>query len=559
MINTEKLCLGCMNERGDQNVCAACGYDSSTRNPSNALPTKIWLNDRYYVGKVLAYSDDCISYIGFDKADDSVVTVYEYFPSFAIRNPDKTVCVTDDYKYSFNGGLLRFIELNKNLNELELPSLIPTKDIFEENGTAYLIKPAFKGIVLSDFLNRNGGSLKWEQARPLFLPLMDTLKAMHDIGIVHGSISPETILVGRDGKLRLSSVNFWSNKAQVSTEDLQDGFSAVEQYKPDEYPVSISADVYALSATLFNVLIGVVPPTAISRIENDSLSVPSKFAEELPRNVLVALANGIQTLPQNRTADIEGFRNELVYGNAADGSSMNAVKNSGAESSKPSKNKKAKSSGGVKSALLAAVCTSLVFVLIVAVLCFTVLKDYIFPKEETKKPTSSVSAPSSQVIGSVDEEYVDTPKQYTVPNFVGKWYADVFEDKDNEYENFNITVKEKVFSDKYSKGTICEQSVKEGNSVEKGTEIQLTVSLGPKEIKITNVVGLDETEAKIELLKQGFIYQNIRVEEFSDSEAKYGKVVKQEPEYGTTTNTDIPVTIYINIENKDDEEDNSSN
>lgn len=554
MINTEKLCLGCMNERDDQNVCAACGYDSSTRNPSNALPTKIWLNDRYYIGRVLSYNDDCISYIGLDKADDSVVNVYEYFPKFAIRNPDKTVCVTEDNKYSFNGGLLRFIELNKTLNESELPSLIPAKDIFEENGTAYLIKPAFKGIVLSDFLNRNGGSLKWEQARPLFLPLMDTLKAMHDNGIVHGSISPDTILVGRDGKLRLSSVNFWSNKAEVSTDDLKDGFSAVEQYKPEEYPVGVSADVYALSATLFNVLIGTVPPTAISRIENDSLSVPSKFAEELPRNVLVALANGIQTLPQNRTADIEGFRNELVYGNAADGSSMNAPKNSDAQISASAKKQKSKSSGGVKSALLAAVCTSLVFVLIVTALCFTVLKDYIFPKEEEKKPETSVSAPSSQVIGSVDEEFEDAPKQYTVPNFVGEWYADVFEDNDRKYENFTITIKEKVFSDKYSKGTICEQSVKEGSGVEKGTEIQLTVSLGPKEIKITNVIGLDETEAKIELLKQGFIYQNIRVEEFSDSEAKYGKVVKQEPEYGTNTNTDIPVTIYINIENKEDEE-----
>lgn len=555
MINTERLCLGCMNDCGDQKVCENCGYDSSTRNPSNALPTKQWLNDRYYVGRVISIVDECIAYVGFDKSDDSVVTIYEYFPMFAIRNPDKTVATEENDKYSFNGGLLKFIEYNSELNKRELPSLIPVKDIFEENGTAYIVKPVFKGITLRDFLNRNGGSLKWEQVRPLFLPLMDTLKSMHDMGIIVGALSDETILIGRDGKLRISTVNFWNNKYDFSANTLQAGFSAIEQYRPEEYIVTASADVYALSAILFNVLIGSIPPSADLRIENDSLSVPSKFAEELPRNVLVALANGIQVLPEKRTADIEMFRNELVYGNSADGSDINSPKKAVKQTKT---NVKKQKSRGVKSAFLAAVCTAVVFFAIIAVLCATVLKDYVFPKEEVKKPTSSVTAPSSQVIGSVDEEFVEVPKQYAVPDFVGQWYADVAEDKENEYENFTITVKDKVFSDKYSKGTICEQSVKAGEDVEKGTEIQLTVSMGPQEIKITNVIGLDENEAKMELLKQGFIYENIHVEEFSDSEAKYGKIVKQEPEFGTSTNTDIAVTIYVNIENKEEDTESSS-
>ena len=183
MLNTDRLCLGCMNDSSGEKVCGICGYDSETRNPSNALSTKIWLNDRYLVGKVTAYKDDCVVYIGWDNSDDSIVTVYEYFPSFAIRNPDKTVAVLDENKFHFNGGLLNFTEINNKLKDSGLPSLIPAKDIFEENGTAYVIKPAFTGITLKDFLNRNGGNLKWEQARPLFLPLMDTLKAMHEIMI----------------------------------------------------------------------------------------------------------------------------------------------------------------------------------------------------------------------------------------------------------------------------------------------------------------------------------------------------------------------------------------
>ena len=547
-----------MNDSDGEKVCAICGYDSSTRNPSNSLPTKLWLNDRYLVGKATAYENDCIAYIGWDNAEDSIITVYEYFPSFAIRNPDKTVSVSDQDKYSFNGGLLRFIEVNKTLSGAELASLIPAKDIFEENGTAYVIKPQFTGIVLSDFLSRNGGSLRWEQARPLFLPVMDTLKAMHEMGIIHGNISPETVLVGRDGKLRLGSVSLSvEDKADINR--LNVGFSAVEQYMPEQYGISAATDVYSLSATLFNVLIGNIPPAADLRLQNDSLSVPSKFAEVLPRNVLVALANGLQVLPEKRTADIEGFRNELVYGNAADGSDINTTvkkQSSDTEASKVVKRK----GGSVKSAVLAAVCTCAVFLIVAALLCFTVFKDFIFPKEPTKKPNSSeVSAPSSQVIGSMDEGAEIAPKQYSVPSFIGKWYSSIVDDKDKQYENFVITIKDKVFSDKYAKGTVVEQSVKAGTSVLKNTEIQLIISLGPKEVKIANVIGRDELQAKMDLLKQGFIYENIVVEEYSDSEALYGTVVKQEPAYGTKTNTDITVTIYVNIENnKEDEEENSS-
>jgi Na+-driven multidrug efflux pump len=82
---------------------------------------------------------------------------------------------------------------------------------------------------------------------------MDTLKAMHEMGIIHGFVSPENILVGRDGKLRIATVNFWNNRNSVCADDLEEGFGAVEQYMTDDFAVTPSCDVYALSATLFNV------------------------------------------------------------------------------------------------------------------------------------------------------------------------------------------------------------------------------------------------------------------------------------------------------------------
>lgn len=547
MLNTDRLCLGCMNDCGGEKVCAICGFDQTEKNGSDCLPLKLWLKDRYLVGKVLKRDTDGIVYIGWDNARDSIVNIREYFPAeYALRNSDKTVTAVPENKYAFNGGLMRFTEINSKLGESELVSLIPTVDVFEENGTAYTVNATFSGITLKDFLNRNGGTLKWEQARTLFLPLLDTLKGMHEMGIIHSDISPDTILVGRDGKLRLSAVRI--NGSDENADALNSGFSAIEQYGTDG-ELTPATDVYSLSATLFCVLIGNIPPSADTRLENDNMAIPAKFAQELPRNVLVALANGLQVSPEKRTQTINGFRNELVYGDSADGTDMNAASaKRDTDTSTESKNAKRKKSSGAKTAVISAVCTAVVFLVLAGVLSLTVFKDYIFPEKDDTSVVSSedTAPPSSQVIGSTDEDAVDTPKQYAVPDFAGKYYSEIMEEADDEYETFKITVKGQEYSDKYAKGTICAQSIKAGTGVVKDTEIQLTVSMGPKEIKIASVVGLDETNAKLELLKQGFLYENIEVIDKFDSEAKSGAALEQTPQAGTKTGTYVKVKIYIN-------------
>ena len=92
MINTERLCPGCMNDNGGEKICPICGYDSASRNPDVCLPVGFTLDNRYMVGKAKKRNGEGITYIGWDTADDTAVSIREYFPAgFAERNPDKTV------------------------------------------------------------------------------------------------------------------------------------------------------------------------------------------------------------------------------------------------------------------------------------------------------------------------------------------------------------------------------------------------------------------------------------------------------------------------------------
>ncbi len=549
MLNTDRLCPGCMNDSGGEKICSICGYDMSSNNESFCLPVRFLLSERYIIGKAINVSTEGIIYIAWDNASDTAVHIKEYYPKgISTRNPDKTISVVSGNEFVFNEGLMDFIEINKKLIATELQAIIPALTVFEENGTVYAVTPIISGITLQSFLERNGGSLRWEQARPLFLPLIDTLKALHEMGIIHGGISPETIMVGRDGKLRFSGICIPRLRmaSADSPAELYSGYAAAEQYGKLDAPLSAACDVYALSATLFRVIIGTVPPSAELRLSGDTLSIPAHFADELPRQVLVAIANGMQVNLQNRTKNIDVFKNELVYGETQENIRKAANTRAATQKAKTSAKEQPKKSKGssVKYAAISAGITAALFLVVAIVLC-VVFKDEIFGTEDPVFNNSEIaSMPEVDVIGDVDPDAAESVILYEVPNLAGKYYYQV-EDEEN-YERFKFTIKGKEYSDKYERGMICAQSVAAGTPVENETEIQLTISLGPKEITVANVLGLDEMSAKLELLKQGFLYENIIVEEMYDSESAPSVVLRQTPEYNESVNSEIIVTIYIN-------------
>lgn len=556
MLNTEGLCLGCMNDNGGEKICPMCGFDNSTKNPEDCLPVKSLIQNRYYLGTVLDKDGEGITYIGWDNTRMAKIKVKEYFPQgFALRNPDKTVSIAEDGKYTFNEGLLEFIEINRTVMISTLPSLIQIYDVFEENGTAYAVMEYVSGITLEEFLEKNGGTLKWEQARPLFLPVIDTVGGMNEIGYIHGGISTETIIVGRDGKLRISEYSI--KKLRATNNELEykiyGGFAACEQYGIRDYQVGTYTDVYGLCATLFRVLIGSVPPEAAQRIHSDVMTIPARFAEELPHPVLAALANGLQVIPQNRTKNIEIFKNEMVYGEIEEPKPVKQPSKSEEKNAAPKKK-----SSSAKYVLISALCTVLVFGIIGAILVFTVFKDEVFKNDAVTSSDSiiSIEAPQTDSLGDIDSGAEVTAKLYPVPNLSGKYFAEISDEDD--YEMFEFIISDKEFSNEFPKGTICKQSVAAGSKAVRDTKVEVTISLGPKEISIANLKGLDETNAKLELLKQGFLYENIKILEKYDEDSEPDTVLEQSPKYGEKVSTDVVVEIYLNSYEGDTSSDNSS-
>lgn len=534
MQEINNLCMGCMSSISGEQVCSVCGFDSSKYNHPEALPLRTMLAGRYLVGKILSVTGEGINYLSFDTVTDSVVKVTEYFPAgLCSRNQDSSVNIGGETSYIYNEGIMKFIELHKRLAGLsDISAVYKIIDIFEVNNTAYCVTEYLQGIPLKEFLIRNGGVLTWDQFKPLFLPLVNAIRTLHQNGIIHGGISPETLIVGRDGRIRIADfvISAVRNARSEMTAQLYPGFAAIEQYRGEE--LTPSTDVYAVAAALFRTITGNPPPDSKQRLENDNMSFSRSVAEQVPRGVLVAMANALQLEPVKRTKTMDDFR-----------ANLQAVENAEPETiqKKNSNNNNGKKSGSNKKyILIAALATILVLVIIAGVFYFLT------------QGSGEVTESSSETLLSQESYYTieasSTPeKQMSVPDFSGKSLAELLENPEYaEWYDFKVVKKE--YNNKVSRGKICAQSVKIGTVVKKGTVVEFTISLGPEQITVPkSLKGMNTDQALLEMFKRGFDYDNIKVEgKMGEKTSEQNIVFETSPEMGTKMNPDERLIIYYN-------------
>ncbi len=98
-------------------------------------------------------------------------------------------------------------------------------------------------------------------------------------------------------------------------------------------------------------------------------------------------------------------------------------------------------------------------------------------------------------------------------------------------------------SDEYEEGKIVTQSVEEGESVETGTTIQVTVSSGPDDFEMPKVVGNPSATARDMLTARGLVVDPDSAYEYSDSPE--GTVLRQSPEAGAMVKKGDTVKLTI--------------
>ena len=310
-----KLCPHCMRpaEGENQAFCTSCGGSMRYENGENLLPVGTVLTGSgglrtYQIGAVRGQGGFGITYIALETASRKRVAIKEYFPTrCAYRGGDKaSVLPTTGQRDAFQGGLASFLDEAKMLAAHDdLPSVVRVIDYFQANNTAYLVMEYLEGVPLHEQMAKSGGRLSGQELMGKLPALLRDLGQLHRSGVIHRDISPDNIMWMPDGTLKL--LDFGCARSMEGgrsmTVLLKHGFAPIEQYRTrGQGPYT---DVYALAATVYYAITGQVPPSAMDRLEQDSLQSPIALGADITVQQETGLLWALSVQPQARPQSMD--------------------------------------------------------------------------------------------------------------------------------------------------------------------------------------------------------------------------------------------------------------
>lgn len=489
------LCMGCMQELNGSTVCPHCHFDNSEVQPSPFLPLGTELSGRYVTGVGLDTNGESTRYIAYEKQTGNVVIVTEFLPIglFSRDEGQTELKVNYDDRLTYNKLRDEFVSYFRIVSDLkDLSALTNIVDIFQENNTVYVVEEKEDLIPFEEYIERSNGRLDWDIARPLFMPVISALEALHKRGIGHYAVAPKNLFITTSGKIRMSGYATENERKRGTAlkSQLFSGAAAPEQYE-ENFPLDDITDIYGLCSTLFYALTGHLPKSALERLKDSRLLMSTSTVKSLPPHVVSALANGLQVQRENRITDFDELRSQLSVAHTAKAiqdeisrtASMNITK------------EQSRQKNGMSHASIVIISVAVTVLVLGIAGVFWLMQNPLAGVFSGNNDATAASTSSTEWTGPV------------VPNYVGMKYEDVVkaaaaDDTVVVYRDYND-----AYSDKYAEGVVMQQYPPAGSKVdqEDGITVSVTVSLGAQMRELPAIQGNKIDEAAQSLADAGLL------------------------------------------------------
>ncbi len=196
-----------------------------------------------------------------------------------------------------------------------------------------------------------------------------------------------------------------------------------------------------------------------------------------------------------------------------------------------------------KAVTVMGIVAAVIIVLIVVYLAVSMFGSFKFggkkdPQDEVTFPDIETSAADSD---TQDDTETTAEDEVTMISLLGK----ELDEARKELKDMGLELRRlgTIASDEYEEGQIVEQDKKEGESVTKGTVIQVTVSSGPADFELIRVTGNPAATARDMLTARGLEVNPESKYEYN--ELPEGTVIRQSPEAGAMVKKGDMVTLTI--------------
>lgn len=408
-------------------------------------------------------------------------------------------------------------------SKLSHPNITRTYECDRQDNVWYVVTDYVRGINLKERIKRIA-PLQTSAAVDIAIAVCEALDCAHKQGFVHGDVRPQNILVSSEGEVKLGDFGVAAALAAFPAVHAASMFRSVH-YTPPEVaegkPPQPASDIYALGVVLYEMLTGSVPFDAENPIgiamkhAKEPVRPPHELNAGVPKALEAIVMKALEKSPSDRyataremAADLMEVRDALRMGRAAPKTltEERAPSDAAVEEVRPS----GLLGNAFKSLMLMAV------VMVVVAAAFFLWSQLTIPPEvvvpdlvgKTLEQATRIADHVGVQLVEVDERYNDrfpegeiiltSPeagtrvrkgRQVKVWISKGSRYAltpDVTELTEVSAREAilkaDLTVGEvgKVYDDKIPDGSVVRQFPKPGTRQERGSPVNLMVSMGPK-------------------------------------------------------------------------------
>jgi formylglycine-generating enzyme required for sulfatase activity len=285
-------------------------------------------NGRYRIVRHLASGGFGNTYEAVSTSFDAKCAIKEFFMS-GVNHRDYNAYIVQVsnpmMKSTFELAKAKFKKEAQRIFKLHNDHIVRVHDLFEENNTVYYVMDYIEGNSLSRLMKAQGHPFSEQQCRDFLIQMTDALRCIHASQIWHMDIKPGNIMMDASGRCTL--IDFGASKqtdmdsggTTSSVIAQTPGYAPMEQVNGNKDYWGPWTDIYALGATIYNLLTGNRPPLSddISVRQSQAFSFPDTVSQQMRRLVIHMMSPVYVNRPQS-VDEVEAELNRVVTPPPAD-------------------------------------------------------------------------------------------------------------------------------------------------------------------------------------------------------------------------------------------------
>jgi eukaryotic-like serine/threonine-protein kinase len=411
---------------------------------------------------------------------------------------------------------------------LQSPYIVNIYDWGQENDTYYIVMELVRGTDLKTLIEQKG-ALDSKRVAELGAQVCSALAVAHGYDVIHRDIKPHNIMVTPDGQAKVMDFGIAraGNTTMTQTGSVLGTAHYVSPEQAQGKPLTPASDLYSLGVVLFEASTGRLPfdadtPVAVALKQvNEAAPMPRTINPNIDPGLEAVIVTAMAKDPNARYDTADAMRRDLLR--VAQGREVEAAVPILA----------AAAAAAAAGAAMPADQT--------AVMPQVGGEDpYAAPSRRTpngakKKPSQWlwVAIAAAVIIAGLGIAWamgLIGNQGVPVPDVTGKTQTEA-ETLITEAGFVLGDVKEANSADIES-GLVIDQTPIAGATAEKESAVGITVSTGPKQVEVPDLVGKPEDEAINLLTEAGFTPEPLPNE--FDSKIAVGSVIRQDPAAGTS-------------------------